>query len=78
MTPQSPRCTGSLALVETSCASVLTPSVTSALKHWGVVTAPAKNRADRAQVQAAFNAWAKESARPLCQLSLILAGSVED
>jgi hypothetical protein len=52
--------------------------VTSALKHWGVVTAPPKNRADRAQVQAAFNAWAKESARPLCQLSLILAGSVED
>ena len=57
---------------------ILTPSVTSALKHWGVVTAPPKNRADRAQVQAAFNAWAKESARPLCQLSLILAGSVED
>ncbi len=57
---------------------ILTPSVTSALKHWGVVAAPPKNRADRAQVQAAFNAWAKESARPLCQLSLILAGSVED
>ena len=57
---------------------ILTPSVTSALKHWGVVTAPPKNRADRARVQAAFNAWAKESARPLCQLSLILAASVED
>ena len=37
-----------------------------------------QNRADRAQVQAALNAWAKESARPLCQLSLILAASVED
>jgi 3-methyladenine DNA glycosylase Tag len=57
---------------------ILTLSVTNALKQWGVVKAPPKNRADRAQVQAAFNAWAKESGRPLCQLSLILAGSVED
>jgi 3-methyladenine DNA glycosylase Tag len=57
---------------------ILTPSVTGALKHWRVVTAPPKNRADRAQVQAAFNAWAKESGRPLCQLSLILAMSHED
>jgi 3-methyladenine DNA glycosylase Tag len=57
---------------------VLTHSVAAALKHWGVVTAPPKNRQDRAQVQAAFNAWAAESGRPLCQLSLILAASVED
>jgi 3-methyladenine DNA glycosylase Tag len=57
---------------------ILTPSVTGALKHWRVVTAPPKNRADRAQVQAAFNAWAEESGRPLCQLSLILAMSHED
>src|SRR5437763_14662246 len=56
---------------------ILTPSVTGALKQWGIDKAPAKNRADRAQVQAAFNAWAKESARPLCQLSLILARSGE-
>ena len=57
---------------------ILTPSVTAALKEWDAVSAPPKNRGDRAQVQAAFNAWAKESARPLCQLSLILAASVED
>ena len=57
---------------------ILTPSVTNALKQWGVVKAPPKNRADRAQAQTAFNAWAKESGRPLCQLSLILASSVED
>src|SRR5712691_9327684 len=57
---------------------VLTHSVTAALKHWGAVSAPPKNRQDRAQVQAAFNAWAGESGRPLCQLSLILAASVED
>src|SRR5438477_3913056 len=45
---------------------ILTPSVTSALKHWGAISAPPKNRADRAAVQAAFNGWAKESGRRLC------------
>ena len=57
---------------------VLTHSVAAALKHWGGIAAPPKNRSDRAQVQAAFNTWAAESNRPLCQLSLILAASVED
>lgn len=57
---------------------VLTHSVTAALKRWGVIAGPAKNRKDRAQVQAAFNSWARQSGRPLCQLSLIVAGSVED
>jgi len=57
---------------------VLTHSVVAALKHWGGIAAPPKNRQDRAAVQAAFNAWAGESGRPLCQLSLILAASVED
>jgi 3-methyladenine DNA glycosylase Tag len=57
---------------------ILTPSVTAALKHWGAVDAPPKNRKDRAAVQSAFNAWAAETSRPLCQLSLILAASIED
>jgi 3-methyladenine DNA glycosylase Tag len=57
---------------------ILTPSVTGALKHWGAVATPPKNRQDRALVQAAFNAWATETGRPLCQLSLILAASIED
>jgi 3-methyladenine DNA glycosylase Tag len=57
---------------------VLTHSVTAALQHWGATSAPPKNRQDRARVQAAFNTWASESGRPLCQLSLILAASVED
>src|SRR6266849_1810024 len=57
---------------------VPTHSVTAALKEWGAIAAPPKNRQDRAAVQAAFNAWAGESGRPLCQLSLILAASVED
>ncbi len=57
---------------------ILTPSVVAALKRWGAVAAPPKNRQDRTQVQQAFNAWAAESGRPLCQLSLILAASVEE
>jgi 3-methyladenine DNA glycosylase Tag len=57
---------------------ILTPSVTAALKRWGAVDAPIKNRKDRAAVQSCFNAWAAETGRPLCQLSLILAASIED
>jgi 3-methyladenine DNA glycosylase Tag len=56
---------------------ILTPSVTSALKHWGAVETPPKNRKDRAAAQSCFNAWAAETGRPLCQLSLILAASIE-
>jgi len=44
----------------------------------GAIAGPPKNRQDRAAVQRAFNAWAAESGRPLCQLSLILAASIED
>jgi 3-methyladenine DNA glycosylase Tag len=57
---------------------VLSPSVVAALKHWGAVPAPPKNRQDRARVQSCFNDWAAETGRPLSQLSLILACSVED
>ena len=56
---------------------VLSPSVVAALRHWAGL-APPKNRADRAAAQAAFNAWAEETGRPLSQLSLILALSVEE
>jgi 3-methyladenine DNA glycosylase Tag len=57
---------------------VLSPSVIAALKRWGAVAAPPKNRQDRARVQACFNQWAAETGRPLGQLSMILACSVED
>jgi 3-methyladenine DNA glycosylase Tag len=56
---------------------ILTPSVTAALKHWGAVEAPPKNRKDRAAVQTCFNAWSAETGRSLC-LSLILAASIEE
>ena len=57
---------------------ILSPSVVAALKHWGIAAAAPKNRRDRAGVQACFNAWAAETGRPLCQLSMILACSVEE
>lgn len=57
---------------------VLSPSVVAALKRWGVAAAAPKNRRDRAAVQACFNQWAAETGRPLCQLSVILACSVEE
>jgi len=57
---------------------ILTPSVTAALQRWGAVDAAPKNRKDRAAVQSCFNSWTAEAGRPLCQLSLILAASIED
>ncbi len=56
---------------------ILSPSVVAALQHWGVTAAAPKNRRERAGVQALFNEWAAETGRPLCQLSMILACSVE-
>src|SRR5271154_3689339 len=57
---------------------ILTHSVGAALVRWGGAPGPVKNRDDRAAVQSCFNAWAAEADRPLCQLSLILAASIED
>jgi 3-methyladenine DNA glycosylase Tag len=57
---------------------ILSPSVVAALKRWGVAAAAPKNRRDRVAVQARFNEWAAETGRPLCQLSMILACSVEE
>jgi 3-methyladenine DNA glycosylase Tag len=57
---------------------ILSPSVVAALKRWGVAAAAPKTRQDRAAVQARFNKWSAETGLPLCQLSLILACSVEE
>jgi 3-methyladenine DNA glycosylase Tag len=56
---------------------ILTESVVRALVHWGAVAAPPKGKGDRKAVQAAFNVWATATGRPLCQLSMILAHSVD-
>jgi len=57
---------------------ILTPSVIAALRHWGALAGPPKNRRDHALVQATFNAWSEETGRALCELSVILAASIED
>ena len=55
---------------------ILSPSVVAGLKHWAGL-APPKNRTDRLAAQKVFGGWAAETGRPLCQLSLILACSVD-
>jgi 3-methyladenine DNA glycosylase Tag len=55
---------------------ILSPSVVAGLKHWAGI-APPKNRTDRLATQRLFTDWAAETGRPLCQLSLILACSVD-
>jgi 3-methyladenine DNA glycosylase Tag len=56
---------------------VLTDDVARALNHWGAFDGTPKGKAARARAQEAFNRWAGESGRPLCQISMILARSVD-
>ena len=56
---------------------VLSQSVIAGLKRWAEMPPP-KNRKDRAAAQACFNAWATETGRPLSQLSMIVALSVDE
>src|SRR5207237_3954872 len=46
---------------------ILTHSVTAALKHWGAVERPPKNRKERAAVEWCLKDWAAETGRRLCQ-----------
>jgi 3-methyladenine DNA glycosylase Tag len=55
---------------------VLTDDVVRALIEAGVVERKPTRTDERAAVQEAFNAWAGQSSRPLCQISRILALSV--
>jgi 3-methyladenine DNA glycosylase Tag len=54
-----------------------TDSVNRALARWGAVDAGLSGKHARAAAQAAFNAWASETGRPLCELSQILALSTD-
>jgi 3-methyladenine DNA glycosylase Tag len=56
---------------------LLTDSVIKALNHWDAFAGTPKSKADRLRVQAAFSAWHQATSRPLCQLSMILAASVD-
>jgi 3-methyladenine DNA glycosylase Tag len=56
---------------------LLTGDVARALQHWGALDRAPKGKGDRRTAQVAFNAWAAETARPLCQLSMVLALSLD-
>jgi 3-methyladenine DNA glycosylase Tag len=56
---------------------MLTPAVVSALNHWDAFEGTPKSKADRTKVQQVFNTWVRHSSRPLCQVSMILALSVD-
>jgi hypothetical protein len=56
---------------------LLTDSVVKALNHWDAFAGAPKSKADRLRVQQVFNAWHQATSRPLCQLSMILAASVD-
>ena len=56
---------------------ILTTAVVSALNHWRAFGGEPRGKAARAEVQAAFNAWAEETGLPLAHLSMVLAASVD-
>jgi 3-methyladenine DNA glycosylase Tag len=56
---------------------IMSPSVISALNHWDAFEGTPKSKADKAKVQDVFNAWVRASSRPMCQVSMILALSVD-
>lgn len=52
---------------------VLTNDVKNALNRWGAFQGEPKGKRAQRQLQECFNIWAQESAKPLCQVSMILA-----
>jgi 3-methyladenine DNA glycosylase Tag len=56
---------------------LLTEAVVKALNHWDAFAGTPKSKAERRSVQQVFNAWHQATSRPLCQLSMILAASVD-
>jgi len=50
--------------------------VVTALKAQGIIDKAPSSQRDQAAMQAAFNAWREQSGRPLCQLSMMLALTV--
>ena len=56
---------------------ILSDSVQRGLVHWGVLRELPPRKTDRAAIQQAFAGWAAETGRPLCQLSQILAMSLD-
>lgn len=52
---------------------IFTRDVVRALNKWGAFSGEPKGKRDKREAQKAFNAWAREAKRPLCQVSVILA-----
>src|SRR5690606_5194287 len=50
--------------------------VVAALKAQGIIDKAPTSQRDQAAMQAAFNQWREQSGRPLCQLSMMLALTV--
>ena len=57
---------------------ILTNDVIRALNRWGAYQAIPSTIKAKQEIQGKFNIWAEESGRPLCQLSRILALSVDE
>ncbi|MGY8814924.1 MAG: DNA-3-methyladenine glycosylase I [Gammaproteobacteria bacterium] len=57
---------------------ILTNDVIRALNRWGAFQGIPSYEKAKKEVQGIFNIWAEESGRPLCQLSRILALSVNE
>ncbi len=56
---------------------LLTPDVIRALFRWGAIDEEPKNKKQRSHVQACMNEWHAEFNKPYCQISMILARSVD-
>ncbi len=56
---------------------LLTGDVIRALHYWGAVDEMPKNKKQLSHVQNCMNQWQEETGRPYCQLSMILALSVD-
>ena len=56
---------------------VLTGDVARGLVRWGALEQEPKGKTGARKAQEIFNDWAEETGRPLCQLSMILARSVD-
>lgn len=56
---------------------LLSGDVIRALARWGVMDTAPKSRKQAQQAQEAMNIWRQESRRPYCQISMILALSVD-
>lgn len=56
---------------------MLTDWVLAALAYWDVYAEKATSKTALNRIQAIFNAWLDETERPLCQLSQILALSID-